>query len=55
MGMHRGRERSQAYQRFPAEDVAIETDPVLGEVESSLQEDVPLESTGVVWNVKMSL
>lgn len=37
------------YQRFPAEDVAIETDPVLREVESSLQQDVPLESTGVVW------
>lgn len=40
--------RQQSYQCFPAEDVAIETDPVLREVESSLQEDVPLESTGVV-------
>lgn len=42
----------QAYQCFPAEDVAIKTDPVLREVESSLQEDVPLKSTGVVWNRK---
>lgn len=44
----------QQYQRFPAEDVAIETDPVLREVESSLQEDVPLKSTGVVCNMDES-
>lgn len=37
-----------AYQRFPAEDVAVKADPVLREVESPLQEDVPLKSAGVV-------
>lgn len=42
------------YQCFPSEDVAIETDPVLREVESSLQEDVPLKSTGVVCNTNNS-
>lgn len=50
MTTHRGPESSPAYQRFPAKDVAIETDPVLREVESSLEEDVPLQSTGVVCN-----
>lgn len=44
----------QPYQCFPAEDVTIKTDPVLREVESSLQQDVPLKSTRVVWNTKMS-
>ena len=38
----------EAHQRFPAEDVAIETDPVFREVESSLKEDVSLEGAGVV-------
>lgn len=39
-----------AYQCFPAEDVAVKADPVLREVESPLQEDVPLKSAGVVWS-----
>lgn len=41
---------AEAYQSFPAEDVAIKADPVLREVQSPLQEDVPLESAGVVWS-----
>lgn len=36
------------HQRFPAEYVAIETDPVFREVEAALQEDISLQGTGVV-------
>lgn len=39
---------SSTHQRFPAEYVAIETDPVFGEVEATLQEDISLQGTGVV-------
>ena len=35
----------EVYQRFPGEDVGIETDPVLGEVEPPVDENVPLQST----------
>lgn len=48
--LHRRAKNYSPYQCFPAEDVAIKTDPVLGEVESSLQEDVPLKGTWVVCN-----
>lgn len=37
------------HQSFPSEDVAVETNPVLWEVEASLQEDVSLQGTRVVW------
>ena len=40
---------NRAYQGFPAEDVAVEADPVLREVEATLQEDISLQCTGVVW------
>lgn len=33
----------------PSEHIAVETDPALWKVEASLQEDVPLERTGIVW------
>lgn len=33
---------------LPAEDVAVETEPVLRQVEATLEEDVLLQSTGVV-------
>lgn len=33
---------------LPAEDVAVETDPVLGEVEAALEEDLPLQGAGVI-------
>lgn len=34
--------------------IAVETDPVLWEVEASLQEDVPLESAGIVYQETQS-
>lgn len=37
------------YGRFPAEDVTVETEPVLWQIESALEQDVLLQSTGVVW------
>lgn len=40
-----GAAQGEPHQRLPAEDVAVEADPVLGEVEAALQENVPLEST----------
>lgn len=33
---------------LPAEDVAVEADPVFGEVESALKKNVSLECTGVI-------
>lgn len=33
------------YQSFPAEDVAVEADPIFREVESALKENVSLECT----------
>lgn len=33
---------------FPAEDVAVETEPVLRQIEATLKENVLLQSTGVV-------
>lgn len=33
---------------LPAEDVAVETDPVLREVEAALEEDLPLQGAGVI-------
>ena len=36
------------YQSFPAEDVAVEADPVLGEIEAALEEDLALQGTGVI-------
>ena len=38
------------YQSFPAEDVAVEADPVFGEVEAALKKNVSLECTGVIWS-----
>lgn len=38
-------EVGEPHQCLPAEDVAVEADPVLGEVEAALQENVSLEST----------
>lgn len=36
------------YQRFPAEDVAVEADPVFREVESALKKNVSLECAGII-------
>lgn len=36
------------YQSFPAEDVAVEADPVFREVESALKKNVSLECAGVI-------
>lgn len=33
---------------LPAEDVAVEADPVLGEIEAALEEDLTLQGTGVI-------
>lgn len=37
-----------AYCCLPAEDVAVETDPVLGKIEAALEEDLTLQGTGVI-------
>lgn len=46
---------NKTYQRLPAKDVAVKTDPVFGEVETALQENVPLKSARVVcqWEDKV--
>lgn len=36
------------YSGFPAEDVAVETEPVLRQIKATLEEDVLLQSAGVV-------
>lgn len=36
------------YQSFPAEDVAVEADPIFREVESALKKNVSLECTRVI-------
>ena len=33
---------------LPAEDVAVEADPVLGEIKAALEEDLTLQGTGVI-------
>ena len=33
---------------LPAEDVAVEADPVLGEIKAALEEDLALQGTGVI-------
>lgn len=33
---------------LPAKDVAVEADPVLGEIEAALEEDLTLQGTGVI-------
>lgn len=38
------------YSGLPAEDVAVEAEPVLGQVQAALQQDVLLQSAGVVWS-----
>lgn len=40
--------KQSPYQSFPSEDVAIETDPVFGEVEPALKENVFLQGAGVI-------
>lgn len=41
------------YSGFPAEDVTVETEPVLRQVKTPLEQDVFLQSTRVVWeNIK---
>lgn len=39
---------SSTHRGLPAEDVAVETDPVLREVEAALEEDLPLQGAGVI-------
>lgn len=34
---------------FPAEDVTVETEPVLGQIQAALEQDVFLQGAGVVW------
>lgn len=34
---------------FPAEDVTVETEPVLGQIQAALQQDVFLQGAGIVW------
>lgn len=41
--------KSMSYQCLPRKDVGIEADPVLGEVQSSVDEDIPLQGTGEVY------
>lgn len=36
------------YQSFPGEDVGIETEPILGHIEPTMDQDVTLKSTGIV-------
>lgn len=40
---------------LPAEDVAVEADPVLGEIEAALEEDLALQGTGVIHNEAFGL
>lgn len=39
---------STTYCGLPSEDVAVETEPVFREIQSSLKKDILLESTGII-------
>lgn len=41
---------SETYSGFPAEDVAVEAEPALRQVQTPLEQDVLLQSAGVVWS-----
>lgn len=47
-GKPKGAAGPRPHQRFPAEDVTVEADPVFGEVESALKKNVSLECTRVI-------
>lgn len=40
------------YSGFPAEDVTVETEPILWEIKATLKKYVLLQSTRVVWGKK---
>ena len=39
---------ANTYQSFPGKNVGIETEPILGDVQTTMDKNVPLKGTGIV-------
>lgn len=44
-----------AYSGFPAEDITVETEPILWQIKTALKQNVLLQSAGIVWGNKQTL